>query len=90
MTYPLNELTNFRVRQHQYDPHQTFPLEPLAGRAAAEGRAFPEGVEDVVVLREGGWRVIAPADSLWDDFFDSPGVDLGAREQPKAQTRDAL
>jgi antitoxin VapB len=52
--------------------------------------AFPEGVVDVVVLREGRRRVIAPADSLWDDFFDSPGVDLRAREQPKAQTRETL
>jgi antitoxin VapB len=52
--------------------------------------AFPEGVRSVVVLREGKRRVIVPADAAWDDFFDEPGIDLGEREQPPAQVRDAL
>lgn len=52
--------------------------------------AFPDGVRAVVVLREGKRRVIVPADAVWDDFFDAPGVDLGAREQPAAQAREAL
>jgi antitoxin VapB len=34
--------------------------------------------------------VIVPADAAWDDFFDAPGVDLGDREQPKAQDREAF
>ncbi len=50
--------------------------------------AFPEGVKDVTILREGKRRVIVPSDAVWDDFFDSPGIDLGEREQPAAQTRD--
>ena len=50
--------------------------------------AFPKEVKEVTVLREGKRRVIVPANSVWDDFFDSPGVDLGPRDQPKAQTRD--
>jgi antitoxin VapB len=52
--------------------------------------AFPEGVRQVTVLREGARRVIVPANASWDDFFDAPGVDLGARDQPDAQARDAF
>jgi antitoxin VapB len=50
--------------------------------------AFPEGVRAVTILREGKRRVIVPADAVWDDFFDAPGVDLGARDQPAVQLRD--
>ena len=52
--------------------------------------AFPEGVREVVVLREGRRRVVVPADSVWDDFFESPGVDFPDREQPVAQEREAF
>ncbi len=52
--------------------------------------AFPEGVREVAILRDGARRVIVPADTLWDDFFDSPGVELGEREQPQAEAREAL
>ena len=51
--------------------------------------AFPEGVREVRILRDGLRRVIAPADAAWDDFFDTPGVDLGPRDQPAAQAREA-
>jgi antitoxin VapB len=50
--------------------------------------AFPEGVKEVTVLREGKRRVIVPANAVWDDFFDGPGVDLGPRNQPLPQERD--
>ncbi len=49
--------------------------------------AFPDGVKSVIVLREGRRRVIEPADSLWDDFFEALGVDLGVRRQPLVQDR---
>jgi antitoxin VapB len=52
--------------------------------------AFPEGVKEVRILRDGCRRVIVPANAVWDDFFDAPSVDLGARDQPPAQARDAL
>jgi len=52
--------------------------------------AFPEGVRAVTVLRDGKRRVIVPADAVWDDFFDAPGVDLGQREQPKTQVRETF
>ncbi|WP_238331324.1 MULTISPECIES: hypothetical protein [Acetobacter] len=31
-----------------------------------------------------------PADVAWDDFFAAPGVDLGERNQPAMQEREAL
>jgi antitoxin VapB len=52
--------------------------------------AFPASVREVAVLRDGKRRVIVPADAVWDDFFDAPGVDLGARVQPPVQVRDAF
>jgi antitoxin VapB len=52
--------------------------------------AFPDDVKQVTVLRDGKRRVIVPAGSVWDEFFDAPGIDLGQREQPRAQTRDSL
>jgi len=52
--------------------------------------AFPEGVGAVVVVREGRGRVILPADAVWDDFFDAPGIDLPDREQPTVQDREEL
>ena len=50
--------------------------------------AFPDDVKQVTVLRDGKRRVIVPAGSLWDEFFDAPGIDLGPRDQPPAQARD--
>ena len=50
--------------------------------------AFPAGVKEVSVLRDGKRRVIVPANAVWDDFFDAPGVDLGFRDQPPPQVRD--
>ena len=50
--------------------------------------AFPAGVREVTIVRDGARRVIAPADRTWDDFFAAPGVDLGERHQPEAQQRE--
>lgn len=52
--------------------------------------AFPEGVKEVAVLKEGKRRIIVPAESIWDDFFDAPGIDLPEREQPPVQAREKL
>lgn len=51
--------------------------------------AFPENVREVAILRDGARRVIVPANAVWDDFFDSPGIDL-ERDQPPPQVREAL
>lgn len=52
--------------------------------------AFPEGVREVTILREGGRRIIVPSNSVWDDFFSEPGVDLDERIQPTAQIREGF
>ncbi len=52
--------------------------------------AFPAGVDEVRVLRDGKRRVIVPAGAVWDDFFDASGTDLGMRDQPDLQTRDSF
>jgi antitoxin VapB len=50
--------------------------------------AFPDDVREVVILNDGARRIVVPADSVWDDFFSRPGVDLGEREQPDHQVRE--
>jgi antitoxin VapB len=52
--------------------------------------AFPEDVRQVAILRDGKRRVIVPAESLWDEFFDAPGVEIEPREQPATQPRESL
>ena len=52
--------------------------------------AFPDGVREVVILRDGARRVIVPANAVWDDVFDAPGIELPDRDQPAAQAREAL
>ncbi len=52
--------------------------------------AFPPGVREVSILRDGARRVIVPANAIWDDFFDAPGVELAPREQPLPQEREPL
>lgn len=52
--------------------------------------AFPDGVREVTILRDGARRVIVPADALWDDFFNRPGVDIGERVQPAPRDREGL
>lgn len=52
--------------------------------------AFPEGVKDVTILREGAKRVIFPSNAIWDDFFARPGIDLPERDEPEAQQREPL
>ncbi|QHC37331.1 type II toxin-antitoxin system VapB family antitoxin [Komagataeibacter xylinus] len=52
--------------------------------------AFGEQVREVVIVSEGSRRIIAPADAARDDFFAAHGVDLGERNQPVMQEREAL
>jgi len=52
--------------------------------------AFPDGVRQVTVQRDGKRRIITPADAAWDDFFDAASVDLGERDQPQDQPREAF
>jgi len=52
--------------------------------------AFPPGVREVTILRDGVRRVIVPSDAVWDDFFTAPGIDLGERDEPGHQEREAF
>ena len=52
--------------------------------------AFPAGVREVTILRDGARRIIVPTGSVWDDFFDSAGIDIGERDQPPVQPREAF
>lgn len=52
--------------------------------------AFPDDVKEVTIVRDGNRRIIAPAHGSWDDFFAEAGIELGDRNQPEAQVRDAL
>jgi antitoxin VapB len=50
--------------------------------------AFPPGVREVAIIRDGMRRVIVPAVAIWDDFFAGEVVDLGERAQPPHQIRE--
>lgn len=52
--------------------------------------AFPPEVKRVIITRDGARRIITPEGALWDDFFDAPGVDLGARVEPAVQKREGF
>ncbi len=52
--------------------------------------AFPPGVREVRILREGNTRVIVPADALWDDFFARPGIDIERGDQGVFEERESL
>jgi antitoxin VapB len=52
--------------------------------------AFPASVREVVILKDGARRVIVPANAVWDDFFDSLGIDLGEPEQLPFPEREPL
>lgn len=55
--------------------------------------ALPDTVKQVDVVKLGKARLLTPAGSRWDSFFDGPTVSddfMGEREQPAMQQRDAL
>ncbi len=52
--------------------------------------AFPAEVREVMILRDSPRRIIVPKDTVWDDFFDSPGIAIGQRDQPPTQVREAF
>lgn len=54
----------------------------------AKDVAFPPKVRDVIILRDGARRIIAPVDAVWDDFFEAPGIDILDRNQPPVQPRE--
>lgn len=43
---------------------------------------FPDGVKELRVIPQGKGLLLVPADALWDDFFDQPGIDIREPEDP--------
>ena len=55
--------------------------------------ALPESVKRVDIVKLGNSRLITPAGTAWDSWFDGPGVTddfMVEREQPVDQERDHL
>lgn len=55
--------------------------------------ALPEGIEEVDVVAVGQNRIISPAGSGWDEWFDNDSVTkdfMEKRSQPPNQEREAL
>lgn len=54
---------------------------------------MPGDIRDVDVVAIGNTRIISPAGSAWDAWFESGGVSddfMEERSQPKVQTREAF
>lgn len=55
--------------------------------------ALPDAVKRVDIVKLGEARLIAPAGSLWDSFFDGPAASddfMADRGQPAIQERETL
>jgi antitoxin VapB len=55
--------------------------------------ALPEAVKAVDVVAVGHTRIITPAGSAWDDWFEQDTVSdnfMDSREQPPIQAREAF
>jgi hypothetical protein len=64
-----------------HDSHEAVSIEPLASRTPAQEPGVSGQRQEVSIVREGKRLVIAPSNAVWDDFFDSPGIDLPARSE---------
>lgn len=54
---------------------------------------FPEGVKKVSIISMGNARLITPAETSWDSWFEGEGVTadfMSEREQPTDQQREAF
>lgn len=55
--------------------------------------ALPDTVKRVEIVKLGAARMITPADTAWDSFFEGPAVSddfMDERAQPTMQGRDTL
>ena len=52
--------------------------------------AFGPEVTEVVIRIDGNRRIIEPAGSSWEAFFDRPGIDMPDREQQDAEIRESF
>jgi len=55
--------------------------------------ALPENVKEVEVVAIGNRRIISPAGTAWDDWFEGGSVTtdfMAERSQPEAQERESF
>lgn len=55
--------------------------------------ALPDSIKKVEIIAIGNTRIITPAGTSWDHWFDGPGVSddfMLDRDQPAEQEREAL
>ena len=92
LTYPSAEAYSFHAPATEAPMTSTNLFQSNRSQAVRLPKdvAFPAGVKEVTILRDGARRVIVPADAVWDDFFAAPGTDLPERDQPAAQERESL
>jgi len=51
-------------------------------------RSLHSPPREVTIIRDGARHIVVPADSLREDFFAGPGVDIRERVQPAHQERE--
>ncbi len=54
---------------------------------------YPDSVKEVEVIAVGNRRIIVPAHSSWDEWFDGPSVSedfLTHRDRPEMQARESF
>lgn len=54
---------------------------------------MPENIKDVDVVAVGNTRIISPAGTAWDEWFDAEGVSddfMEQRLQPETQKRESF
>jgi antitoxin VapB len=66
-----------------YNPHPMTRTNRPRTAHLPKNVSFPKAVGEVSILRDGPTHNIVPANTAWDDFFNSPGIDLSPREQPE-------
>ena len=55
--------------------------------------ALPSNVKEVDIVAEGNTRIISPAGTAWDRWFDGPGASedfMCQRDQPADQMREVI
>ena len=79
------DISTLGAKYWRWYAHTTVSLQSIARLVRLpKDVAFPDDVKDVDVLRDGKRRVIGPANAVWKDFFDWPGIDLPPRRATAA------
>ena len=58
------------------------PLRVGIADSVPKAVAFPEDVKELRVIKEGKGLLLLPANAVWDDFFDRPGIDIEEPADP--------